>query len=33
MYDFDMELILAGVAILAIMFFAKDGTSKRDKKD
>jgi len=28
-----MELILAALAILAIFYFAKDGSSKRDKKD
>jgi hypothetical protein len=28
-----MEAILTALAILAIFFFAKDGSSKRDKKD
>jgi hypothetical protein len=28
-----MEGILVALAILAIFFFAKDGSSKRDKKD
>jgi len=28
-----MELLFAALAILAIFFFAKDGSSKRDKKD
>jgi len=28
-----MEGILAALAILVIFFFAKDGSSKRDKKD
>jgi len=28
-----MELLLAGLAILVIFFFAKDGSSKRDKKE
>jgi len=28
-----MEILLAVLAILAIMFFAKDGSSKRDKKE
>jgi len=28
-----MELLLAALAILVIFFFAKDGSSKRDKKD
>jgi hypothetical protein len=28
-----MEAILVALAILAIFFFAKDGSSKRDKKD
>jgi hypothetical protein len=32
-YAFCMEAILTALAILAIMYFAKDGTSKRDKKD
>jgi hypothetical protein len=31
MYDFLMEAILTALAILAIMYFAKDGTSKRNK--
>jgi len=33
MYAFLMEAILVVIAILAIFFFAKDGSSKRDKKD
>jgi hypothetical protein len=33
MYDFLMEGILTALAILAIMYFAKDGSSKRGKKD
>jgi len=28
-----MELLFAALAILVIFFFAKDGSSKRDKKD
>jgi len=28
-----MEAILTALAILVIFFFAKDGSSKRDKKD
>jgi hypothetical protein len=28
-----MEGILVALAIIAIFFFAKDGSSKRDKKD
>jgi len=28
-----MELLLAALAILVIFFFAKDGSSKRDKKE
>jgi hypothetical protein len=28
-----MEILLAVLAILAIMFFAKDGSSKRDKEE
>jgi len=28
-----MEGILAALAILVIFYFAKDGSSKRDKKD
>jgi hypothetical protein len=32
-YAFCMEAILTALAILAILFFAKDGSSKRDKKD
>jgi hypothetical protein len=32
-YAFCMEAILTAIAILAILFFAKDGSSKRDKKD
>jgi hypothetical protein len=28
-----MEVILAVLAILVIFFFAKDGSSKRDKKN
>jgi len=28
-----MELLLAALAILVIFYFAKDGSSKRDKKD
>jgi len=28
-----MEAILAVLAILVIFYFAKDGSSKRDKKD
>jgi hypothetical protein len=33
LYAFPMEGILAALAILAIFFFAKDGSSKRDKKE
>jgi len=33
LYAFCMEAILTALAILAIMYFAKDGSSKRDKKD
>jgi hypothetical protein len=33
MYAFPMEAILAALAILVIFYFAKDGSSKRDKKD
>jgi len=28
-----MEFVLVVLAILAIFYFAKDGSSKRDKKD
>jgi len=28
-----MELLLAALAILVIFYFAKDGSSKRDKKE
>jgi hypothetical protein len=33
MYAFPVELLLAALAILVIFFFAKDGSSKRDKKE
>lgn len=33
LYAFCMEAILTALAILAIMYFAKDGSSKRDKKN
>ncbi len=32
-YAFSMEAILTALAILFIFIFAKDGSSKRDKKD
>jgi hypothetical protein len=31
LYAFHMEVVLAALAILVIFFFAKDGSSKRDK--